>query len=278
MNDSGTAAAREDLQVPPSPNREGLRARLGFRDGDRGTHSSRTLMFKELDLVLEATEATAEMADYRRAVVEDNVLGKRTHTTREHTVRKLKALYGLDPAIPIFRALRTFWSLDVEGRPLLAMLCGFARDPLLRMTADAVLGAEVGSTVPAERVQEILRHQAPGRFSETNERAIAVRLLSSWTQSGHLEGQSDKIRTRAKPTPGSTALALFLGYIEGRRAQRLFDSVWAKILDAPTPRLVDLAKAASRRGWIDFLSAGGVIDIRFPELLTVEEKELVHDE
>ena len=37
------------------------------------------------------------MPDFRRAVVEENVLGKRTVTTREHTVRKLKALDGLDP-------------------------------------------------------------------------------------------------------------------------------------------------------------------------------------
>jgi hypothetical protein len=235
-------------------------------------------MFKELDLLLEATAADALVADYRRAVVEHNVLGKRTHTTREHTVRKLKALYGLDPDIPIFRAMRRLWSLDVEGRPLLAMLCGFARDPLLRMTAAAVLDAEVGSSVSPDRVEELLRRCAPGRFSETSERSIASNVLSSWTQSGHLEGQPERSRTRAKPTPGSTAFALFLAYLEGRRAQRLFDSVWARILDAPASRLIDLATAASRRGWNDYLSAGGVIELRFPDLLTIEEKELVHDE
>lgn len=264
--------------VASGSDRPGVRARLGFRDGDRGTHSSRTLMFKELDLLLDATDVGALVADYRRAVVDDNVLGKRTRTTREHTVRKLKALYGLDPEIPIFRAVRRFWSLDVEGRPLLAMLCAFARDPLLRMTASAVLDAEVGSIVPPDCVEKLLRRCSRGRFSETSERSIARNVLSSWTQSGHLEGLTEKSRTRAKPTPGSTAFALFLGYLEGRRAQRLFDSVWARILDAPASRLIDLATAASRRGWIDHRSAGGVIDVRFPELLTIEEKELVHDE
>lgn len=266
------------VPVASGSNRADVRARLGFRDGERGTHSSRTLMFKELDLLLDATDARALVADYRRAVVEDNVLGKRTRTTREHTVRKLKALYGLDPEIPIFRAMRRLWPLDVEGRPLLAMLCGFARDPLLRMTASAVLDAEVGSTVAPDRVEKILRRGAPGRFSETSERSIARNILSSWTQSGHLVGQAEKSRTRAKPTPGSTTFALFLGYLEGRRAQRLFDSVWSRILDAPVPRLIDLATAASRRGWIDYRSAGGVIDVRFPELLTAEERELVHGE
>lgn len=92
-----------------------VRARPGFHDGDCGTHSSRTLMFAELELLLEATAPDAAISDYRRATVEQNVLGKRTRTTREHTVRKLKALYGLDSVLPVFRALRTFWPLDNEA-------------------------------------------------------------------------------------------------------------------------------------------------------------------
>lgn len=234
-------------------------------------------MFKDLGLVLEATKPNAVIADYRHAVVDENVLGKRTHTTREHTVRKLKALYGLDPALPIFRALRTFWSVDPDGHPVLAMLCGFARDPLLRMTADAVLEAEVGSSVTPQQVQELLRRHAPGRFSDINERAIAVRILASWTQSGHLVGRSLKTRVRAVATPGSTAYALFLGYLEGRRAQRLFTSTWARLLDAPHERLLAYAAAASRRAWLDFRSVGSVIEVRFPDLLSAEEEELLHE-
>jgi hypothetical protein len=234
-------------------------------------------MLRELELLLEATPADAGIADYRRAIVEDNVLGKRTHTTREHTTRKLKALYGLDPAVPVFRALRRLWDVDAEGRPLLALLCGFARDPLLRMTADVVLDAEVGSQITPEDVEERLRREAPGRFSESSERSIARNVLSSWTQSGHLTGHLKKTRARASATPGSTAYALFLGYLEGRRAQRLFASTWARLLDAPTERLLDFARAASRRGWLDFRSVGSVIEVRFPDLLSPEEEELLHE-
>jgi len=254
-----------------------LRSRLGFRDGDRGTHSSRTLMLRELELLLDATPADAGIADYRRAIVEDNVLGKRTHTTREHTTRKLKALYGLDPAVPVFRALRRLWDVDAEGRPLLALLCGFARDPLLRMTAEVVLDAEVGSQITPEDVEELLRREAAGRFSESSERSIARNVLSSWTQSGHLTGHLKKTRARTSATPGSTTYALFLGYLEGRRAQRLYASTWARLLDAPTERLLDFARAASRRGWLDFRSVGSVIEVRFPDWLRPEEEELLHE-
>ena len=235
-------------------------------------------MLAEIEELFEATQADAVVADYRRAIVEDNVLGKRTYSTREHTTRKLKALFGLDPQIPIFRALRGFWQLDEDGRPLLAMLCGFARDPLLRLTAGAVLDAAVGTRVVPQTVEETLRQIAPGRFSETSEIAIARRVLSSWTQSGHLEGQRTRTRKRATATPGSTAYALFLAHLEGRRAQRLFDSVWASILDAPTGRLVELAKAGSQRGLIDFRGAGGVIEVRFPGLLTAEEEDLLDEQ
>ena len=234
-------------------------------------------MLRELELLLDSTPADASIADYRRAIVEGNVLGKRTHTTREHTIRKLKALYGLAPAVPVFRALRRLWAVDVEGQPLLALLCGFARDPLLRMTADAVLDAEVGSQITPEDVEEMLRREAPGRFSESTERAIANHVLSTFTQSGHLTGHLKKTRARASATPGSTTYALFLGYLEGRRAQRLFASTWARLLDAPTERLLDFARAASRRGWLDFRSVGSVIEVRFPDLLSPEEEELLHE-
>ena len=271
------AKSSDGVSPTARPGVEEIRARLGFRDGDRGTHSSRTLMFRELELLLDATPADASLLEYRQAVVEDNVLGKRTHTTREHTTRKLKALFGLDPALPVFRAMRRLWEVDAEGRPLLALLCGFARDPLLQMTADLVLDAEVGTEITPEDLEELLRRKAPGRFSETSERSIARNVLSSWTQSGHLTGHQRKTRARATATPGNTAYALFLGYLEGRRAQRLFASTWARLLDAPEERLLDFTRAASRRAWLDFRSVGSVIEVRFPDLLSAEEEELLHE-
>ena len=157
------------------------------------------------------------------------------------------------------------------------MLCALARDPILRLTTNHILDAEVGAVITPEEIEGILQREVPGRFSESSVRSIARNVLSSWTQSGHLTGRLRKVRTRANATPGSTAYALFLGYLEGRRAQRLFSSVWARLLDAPTERLLDFARAASRRGWLDFRSVGSVIEVRFPDLLDPEEEELLHE-
>jgi hypothetical protein len=76
---------------------------FGLRFGERGTHTSRTMMFSELSELLKFTPASAGAAEYRRAMIEDNLLGKRTLATRKLTAQRLSELYGLDPGLPIFR-------------------------------------------------------------------------------------------------------------------------------------------------------------------------------
>jgi hypothetical protein len=259
------------------PARQAARKELGFRDGDRGTHSSRTIMLRELELLFEATEPAAVVADYRRAVVDENVLGKPTNITREHTVRKLKALYGLDPAIPVFRAMRRLWELDSDAQPLLAILCAYARDPLLRMTSDAIIAATPGEQVAPEAIEDALRVVAPGRFSDKSITSTSRNILGSWTYSEHLEGRRTKVRRPVSATAASTTYALFLGYLEGHRAQRLYTTIWARLLDAPKERLLDMTRIASRRGWLNFRQVGSVIEVRFPDFLSAEEEGLTRE-
>ena len=254
------------------------RQQLGFRDGDKGTHSSRTLMLAELELLLRHATPQMTMPDYRRLVVDDNVLGKPTRTTREHTVRKLKALYGLEPGIPVFRTLVQLWPIDATSRPLLALLAGYARDPLLRLLSSAVLEAPPGTVVTTATLVEQAERVASGRFSETNSQAIASRVLSSFTQSGHLEGRTDKRRTRAAATPISAAYAFYLAYLEGYRAQRIFTSVWCRLLDAPEEQLPELARDAARRGLMDYRQVGNVVELRFPNWLSAAEEELTREQ
>jgi len=234
-------------------------------------------MFSELDLLLSRASPEMSVPDYRRLVVDENVLGKPTRTTREHSVRKLKALYGLEPDIPLFRTLVQLWPLDAPSRPLLALLAGYARDPLLRLLTPRVLDATIGSVVTPEGLVEDAERVVPGRFSETNSRAIARRVLSTFTQSGHLTGHTEKRRVRAAATPVTAAYAFFLAYLEGYRAQRVFTSVWARLLDAPGERLPELARDASRRGLMDYRQVGDVVELRFPDWVTADEEELTRD-
>lgn len=103
---------------------------LGFREGISSVHTSRTMMLGELSLVLEHVPAKAKPDEYVAAIVEQNVLGKPTQTTRKRTAQRLVELYGLDQTRPVFRLLRQFWTADAPARPMLAYLAAAARDPL----------------------------------------------------------------------------------------------------------------------------------------------------
>ena len=235
-------------------------------------------MLAELQLLLIHATSQMAMPAYRHLVVDDNVLGKPTRTTREHTVRKLKALYGLDPDIPVFRTLLQLWPIDERSRPLLALLAAYARDPLLRSLTAPVLDTQPGCIVTTAALVEEAGRVAPGRFSETNLQAIASRVLSSFTQSGHLKGKTERRRTRVAATPLSAAYAFYLAYLEGYRAQRIFTSAWSRILDAPHEQLSELARNAARRGFMDYLQVGNVIELRFPSWLSAAEEELTREQ
>ena len=80
-------------------------------------------MLSELSTLLSACPAESTPADYRAAIVEDNVLAKKTLNSRQRTHRYLRELYALDPAALLFRALRDLWPAEPDAQPLLAMLC-----------------------------------------------------------------------------------------------------------------------------------------------------------
>jgi hypothetical protein len=233
------------------------------------------MMFPELNDLLAARGAIASAEDYRQAVVSDNVLGKRTMTARRNTFQLLAELYALDPEVTLFRLLRHFWELDRNGRPLLALLCAAARDPLLRLSAATVLRVSPGEPFPPELLVRMLDEERPDRYSGVVQRAVASRLTSSWGQAGHLSGTRIRHRSRPVVTPGNAAYALSLGHLQGARGRLLLTTSWARMLDVDETELARLAAEASRREWLTYRQAGGVVEIRFPGLFTKAEEELL---
>lgn len=246
--------------------------RFGFSFARNGAHTSRTMMLEELTLLLShVSEFDAPRSEYLRAIEEDNCLGKRSGKTRTLTAKHLIELYSLDPSVAIFRALRYFWSRDREGRPILALVCAYARDPILRMSALPVLRAKSGERISREEVEEYIDDQESGRFSKATLKSTAQNANSTWTQSGHLVGRVRKYRSKAQATSGSASYALFLGYLTGARGTALFETEYARLLDCPPSRAMELAEDASRRGWIVFKRIADIVEVLFPNLITPEE-------
>lgn len=241
-------------------------ATVGFRSGDKGTHTSRTMMLAELSAVLAATTHDANRSDYASAIIEANCLGKPTVATRRLTNQRLGELYALDANVPLFRILRNLWTVDESGRPLLALLAALARDPLLVATAPAVVPLSPGSEFQRGPMRESLRAAVAGRLNDAILDKVARNASSSWTQSGHLEGRTFKFRKAVKATPASVAFALYLGHAVGFRGEELFSSGWIAALDCTLASARDLALSAKRLGLIDLRLAGNVVELRLDRL------------
>jgi hypothetical protein len=251
----------------------------GFRSGQKGVHNTRTVMFSDLETLLDALPPRASKEDYREAVVDENLLAKNTDSTRRYTAKRLSELYGLDPEITLFRTFRQYWDVaSEEGRPLLAMLLALARDPILRLTAEPVLGMGMGEQFDKTVLQEVIVAETGDRFSETSIKKISRMTGSSWTQSGHLKGRYNKSRQRPNCTPENTAYALLLGYLSGVRGTLLFDTFWTKVLDAPDHEVHERAKAASRRSLLTYRNAGGIVEVDFSMILSEDEQERIREQ
>lgn len=251
--------------------------KLGYRLGRGGTHTARTMMLGELMLLFEHTSPDAIPDGYRDEVVSLNILGKPTQNSRLLTFGHLVELYGLDPAIPVFRVFRTLWTFDEAARPVLALMLALVRDPLLRRSEAFVLAKAVGESVRREEVEALIVSGEPDRFSAASLKSLAQNINGSWTQAGFMAGRTRKVRTAPKVTPTNITYALFLSHLEGLSGQRLFSSHWMTLLCRSPAELEALANSAAHRGQIVFLNAGGVKEVRFPGFLTAEEEQWLHE-
>jgi hypothetical protein len=245
--------------------------RVGFVIDSLGSHSSRTIMLKELQLLLSSCARGTDVEEYKAAIFEGNVLQKNTDSTRKESFRRLRELYGLDEKLVNFRALRDLWEQDAEAQPLIAMLCACTRDPILRDTANVIFNIQLNDGVDAHMISKFVDEQVHGRLNEMTLGNIGRHIASSWAQSGHLLGRVNKVRVKAKIHPTSVAYALFLGYLTGERGASLFNTYWVKLLDAPIHELREQAIRASQQGWLEYRHSGSVTDVGF-RYLNREEK------
>ena len=254
-------ARRSKPKPPKAQNAKGDLTAQGFRVADSGPHTSKTLMLQELETLLAAVPVDAPAKAYRTAIVEGNVLGKRTLSTRKETASRLTALHGLDPTKPLFRVLRRLWDVDPTAHPQLALLNGLARDPLLMATREQVMGMATGQHVQRSEMVAAVQGFTHDRLSARVLDAVARNTASSWTQSGHLKGKVKKLRQHLQPHPVALALAMWLGYASGKRGKALLNTPWARALDTSSSGLLELAEQAKRLGLLKLSHGAGVVSI-----------------
>ena len=260
-------------ELSPETEEEAIHLRrAGFRWGPKGTHTSRTIMLDELRAVLASCPPGATRSKYLFAIQEDNCLSKRTAATRKLSGQRLSELYALDPEVLLFRVMRRCWYADKDNQAVLALLLALARDPLLRVTAGPIMRMRPGEELARQQLTDSLSVEVGSRLSESTLDKVVRNTASSWTQSGHLKGRGRKVRQVVTPTAANVALALSLGYITGARGAALFETLWARVLDAPSTELMQLAMDARRLGFLDMTQSGGMVEVNLARLLAPNER------
>ena len=239
----------------------------GFTLDGVGAHSSRTMMLKELRMLLQATPKEATQEKYYQAIVEKNVLQKITESTRKESFTRLRLLYGISPDALVFSTLRKLWDQNSESQPVIALCCALTRDSILRTTWDFVTSLPIGEQVKSDDFERVIEKDNPDRFNPTSLATLGRNLSSTWKQSGHLGGRTVKIRAKVESHPTSTVYAIFLGFLCGLRGEALLHSSWVRLFDESEHAIRESCIQASKQGWLEYRHAGGITDITFHDLL-----------
>jgi hypothetical protein len=188
--------------------------------------TSQSIGVPELELVMQAVSLGSDQAQYEAAIVDENVLGLKTTTSREWRFKTIRRLYLLAPDSVLFRAMSDLWPGDPEAHPLLAGLCALATDTVFRSTADFVVGVPFGEAVEYSDFVSPIEDQFPGAYQESTIATIAKKAYASWGQTGHLSDAEagSRVRTRAVCRAENVAFALLLGHLQGHRGEPLFET------------------------------------------------------
>jgi hypothetical protein len=249
--------------------------RFGFRRKETGGHMARSMMFDEMRALLSSVPAEATRQQYRTAIVDDNVLGKPTFSSRDKSYRHLTELYGLDSALTLFRAFRQLSTAEPASVSLMAMTCTFCRDAQLRYSFELIERLRPGEPLTREQMEAHIEVGFPGRFSAAMKKSLAQNLNTTWTASGHLKGRTKKTRTVPEPRVSASVYAMFAGYLLGLRGETLLQSVFGRLVVSDPTLLIRHLSGGSARGWLRFRHAGGVLETDFGPLLTQEEREVL---
>jgi hypothetical protein len=251
--------------------------RLGFSEAGVGGHSARSMMLREMSILVSSMPLSLLTDDFTKAILEENVLEKPTLSSRKKSLRHLVELYGLTSSKALFRV---FWELshaDFDSLPQLCLVCVYARDLQLRQSFELVRTLRPGDVLQRAAMEQHLENGFPGRFSPAMKKSMAQNVNTTWTFGGHLAGKVKKVRRLPEPRPVSAAYAMFVGYLTGLRGQRLLDSAFAALVAANRSQLQTALALASARGLLSLKQAADIVEFDFSNLLTPAEQELLHE-
>jgi len=224
-------------------------------------------MLDDLTALLAAVPSpSASLKDYEQAVIEENCLAKPTLAARSETWKRLRKVYKLDFADPLYRLFHTLWTLNPSCRPLLGFQYAWVYDSVIRDSCRHFLPMAVGTAITPQATSKWVHETYPDKYSEASVKSVGRSINSSWYQGGYIEGVHDRVRKAVVPQVENVVFALYVGLGMGLAGTGLFQSPMMELLDAPDTALIALAEQAARQGILKFKHIGDVIEVDFDSL------------
>lgn len=234
------------------------------------------MMLNELTMLLDAHPVETSKSDYQTSIVDFNILDKPTESSRIKSCRIITDLYGLDHNNTLFRTLRTLHTHTPESLPQLALILAFCRDALLRASSAVIFNTMPGLNIPRQTMEEHFESLFPEHFSEAMKKSLAQNVNTSWTFAGHLQGRTVKTKSIAPISPAAASFAMLAAHLLGYSGALALESPFGKLISNDRSALTLALMDANTQNLCDFRISGGVTEIRFPQLLTDQEIELIH--
>jgi hypothetical protein len=202
----------------------------------------------------------------KKAIIEDNLLGKETISNRRDIIEKLRLFYALDASFPIFSFFQTMWVRNPNSRPLLAFQLAQARDRFLYKLHFLIESFTAEQQIQTKTVLNLLPDTWKSSYSENSINAMAKHLVSAWSEAGFLLKGSKKYRVMPEVFPENICYAIFLCKMQEISGEQIFNSVWLRSLLLDRQAIINLGIIANQKGIIEFQMSSNLLRIKFPEL------------
>lgn len=230
----------------------------------KSIHSSRTIMFSELEKVMAYSVDTNLFLES----LKKNVTAKKSTSGVEKTSKYLKQLYVFDLQYSPFAVLKYFWKIsEPNEKPLIAFVYAVNNDDLLAESVQVLQTVKPGEKATIGLFEEVIEKYHPNQYSANTRRSMAQNIASSWKQAGFIEGKVKNLRTQPNVTFRVACFAFLLAYINGNRGDFIWGSIGVNALCLHESKLRELAIECAKKDLMQYQYAGNVTAINFKNLL-----------
>jgi hypothetical protein len=235
--------------------------------------ATRASLYSELQVLLSTIDEPAARAEYRRHVLEENVLSRSSTAARKKIWEELAARYAIDGNAPLFRAfLEEYRRAATERDRSLTSYVLFALQDRLVCDLGTDWLYEYLRAAPAElRAVDVLaflssregNHREIRGWSASSRKNIAKHYLSALKEFGLARGAQQKTSERPAPGPAPVRFLLRALVLAGASHHAAVESPLQRLLGLTLDETVALLFRFNADGALRCRILGDVVELHF---------------